>query len=60
MQKFIILFAFCLFAVLSLGFIVYQFLSNMPSVEYWIMLLIPAFAVPILTALIVYQEPNHP
>lgn len=33
MQKFIILFSFCLFAVLGLGFIVYQFLGNMPSVE---------------------------
>ena len=57
LKKFFLLFASCIAFVLILGLIFSNFTSFSHHVEYWIVLLIPTFAVPILTAVLIYKEP---
>ena len=50
LKKFFILFASCLALVLILGSIFINAITNHTVVEFWILLMLPSFGVPILTA----------
>lgn len=57
LTKFFIQFAGILVAVLVLGFIFSNFMMPANHVEFWILSLLPTFAVPILSAVLFYKEP---
>ncbi|SPL72549.1 hypothetical protein [Acinetobacter stercoris] len=57
LKKFFIQFAACIAIVLVLGVLLSNMIELSHHVEYWIMLLIPTFAVPILTTVTFFKEP---
>lgn len=50
LKKFFMLFAGCLAAVLIIGTIFIQSITDFNVVEYWILLMLPAFGIPILSS----------
>ncbi len=44
--------------VMVLGAIIINFVVAKPMVEYWILLLLPCFAVPILTSVMITKDEN--
>ena len=56
LKKFFMLFAGCLAAVLVLGTVFIQAITEHNVVEYWILLMLPAFGIPILSAVLFSQH----
>ncbi|MFC6053138.1 hypothetical protein A6M14_13260 [Acinetobacter sp. Ac_877] len=53
LKKFFVLFASCLALVLVLGTVFIKAFSDHNVVEFWILLMLPSFGVPILTAVLI-------
>lgn len=53
LKKFFVLFASCLALVLVIGTILIKTMSDHNVVEFWILLMLPSFGVPILTAVLI-------
>ncbi len=53
LKKFFVLFASCLALVLVVGTILIKTLSDHNLVEFWILLMLPSFGVPIFTAILI-------
>lgn len=60
LKKFFVLFASCLALVLILGTILIKTISDHNVVEFWILLMLPCFGVPILTAVLISKTEDIP
>lgn len=60
LKKFFVLFASCLALVLILGTILIKTISDHNVVEFWILLMLPCFGVPILTAVLIGKTEDIP
>ncbi len=57
LKKFFLQFIACIVAVLIIGWGISNMITLGHHVEFWILLLIPTFAVPILAAVMCFKEP---
>lgn len=56
LKKFFVLFASCIALVLILGTVFIKAISDHNVVEFWILLMLPCFGVPILTAVLISKS----